>query len=141
MASGDDPYAIYLAYLHMLDSGDTETASAYMRRLIACQPDVEAWPFYAYEVAYWLAAYGDDISAAKRWLERARINESDVVRVQAEAAIAAAEGQWERVSDLVQRGLVLAHDPGESGGDHVDVERLRRILITTPVAEAAVTGV
>jgi len=140
MASGDDPYSIYLAYLHMLDSGDVEAASSYMRRLIASLPEGEASPFYAYEAAYWLAEYEGDVAAAKRWLERAASDESNVVRVQAEAAIAAAEAQWERASALVQRGLALAHDPGECGGDQVDVERLNKILSTAPVGEAAVTG-
>jgi hypothetical protein len=140
IASGDDPYNVYLAYLHMLDSGDIEAAAGYMRRLIASLPEAQPRPFQAYEAAYWLATYGGDVAAAKQWLDRAAVDESNVVRVQAEAAIAAAEGQWERASTLVQRGLVLAHDPGECGGDQVDVERLRRILSTAPVGEAAVTG-
>jgi hypothetical protein len=128
LAEQNDPYNLYLAYLHMADSGETEAAAGYVNRLIALLPaEQKPWPFFAYEIAYWLAAYAGDPAAARQWLDRAGRDARNVMCIEAEAAIAAAEGQPEVAAGLVTIGLDLAHDPGECGGDQVDIERLKRM--------------
>jgi hypothetical protein len=136
-ATDDDPYTIYLAYLRASDAGETDAATAYMRRLIALMPHYQPYVFFAYEAAYWLTTEGGDIEEARRWLDRAGRDMTNVVCVEAEAAIASAEGQSERVADLVRQGLALAPDPDECGSDAIDVERLQRVLANSRAGKNA----
>lgn len=139
MAAQNDSYNIYLAYMQTLDAGDMEAASQYMRRLIPLMPDARSYPYFAYEAAYWFATYAGDPETARRFLDRAPADARNVVYLQAEAAIASAEGQAERVADLVKRGFALLHDPPVTGSDQCDAERLQRLLssVCQPILAAA----
>jgi hypothetical protein len=134
LAASGDPYNVYLAYLHMLDAGDLETAAAYMRRLIALLPEQEPYPHYAAEAAYWLAVYGCDSDAARKWLECTGPSLDEAARLQAEAAVAWAEGRSEYAAGLVKQGLALAAALEECGFVACYVDQMKAILNAAPVA-------
>jgi hypothetical protein len=127
LAAGDDPYNIYLAYLHTLDAGNVEAASEYMRRLIAKLPEKPVSHF-AIEAAYWLATYGGNAELARKWIERAGPDVERTSRLRAEAAVALAEGQPDRAESLANEALAQFRTPAACGSEEYDLDRLNYVL-------------
>jgi hypothetical protein len=140
LAATDDWYNIYLAYLHTLDAGDLEAASGYMRRLIALLPEEKPSPHSACEAAYWLATYGGDTTAARKWLERAGEQVEPEVRLRAEAAVALADGLPTRAISLANEALALMSTPPACGSEACEMDQLHQVLGNAAASIAAVTS-
>jgi hypothetical protein len=137
LAAGDDPYNVYLAYLHALDAGDCEAASGYMRRLIASLPEDRPYSYFACEASYWLAMYAGDPEGARKWLERTGrdVDSKNLLRVQ--AAVALANGQPDRADSLAKGALEQISTPASFGSEQFEVERLRHVLRVAAASGAA----
>jgi hypothetical protein len=135
LAKQDDPYNIYLAYLHTLDAGDTQAAAGYMRRFIAYLPG-NLGPHFGCEAAYWLAMYGDDAEAARTWMEFAGQDVDAEVRLRATAAVAWAEGQPDRAESLANESLAQIETP-PSGSAAFEIEQLTHLLASVAHARVA----
>jgi len=136
LAAGDDPYNIYLAYLHTLDSGNLEAASEYMRRLIARLPE-KPDSHFAIEAAYWLATYGGNTELARKWIERAGPDVERTMRLRAEAAVALADGQPDRAESLAKEALAQFRTPAACGSEEYDLDRLNYVLQGVAASGAA----
>jgi len=139
-AAGDDPYNIYLAYVHTLDAGDAEAASEYMRRLIAQLPQEKPNPNFAYEAAYWLAMYDGNVSGARNWMERAGRDAFPWLRLRAEAAVELADGQYERAASLANQALARVPTPASCGADEYEIDRLNELRGNVAARAAPVGG-
>src|SRR5579871_159433 len=127
LAIGNDPFNIYIAYLHHLDAGDWKTAGSYMRRLLALLPEVDPCAHYACEAAYWFAARQHDPESARKWLERADPKLAHENRRRAAAALALAEGQIERATLLATQAIANIGTP-ICGSDECELDQLRYVL-------------
>jgi len=134
LAIGHDPYNIYLAYLHHSDAGDWKTAGTYMRQLVALLPEADPSPYYACEAAYWYAARQGDPESARKWLERADQAAADENRRRASAALALADGQFERATLLATQAIANIGTPA-CGSDQCEIDLLRYVL-TQSAAES-----
>jgi hypothetical protein len=134
LAAGDDPFNIYLAYLHHSDAGDWEAAGSYMRRLIAVLPEVNPNAYYACEAAYWCAAREGDPESARKWLARAGSKIADENRRRAAAALALAQNQFERAILLADQAIAEIGTP-ICGSDECEIYQLRYVL--SQAAESA----
>jgi hypothetical protein len=129
LAAGSDPYNIYLAYLHTMDGGDAEAASQYMQRLIGTLPEERPFSHYACDAAYWLALYGGDAAEARKWLSRAGEGAELEVRLRAGAAVAAAEGQFDRAESLAREALARIETLPACGANQYEVDRVTFVLM------------
>jgi hypothetical protein len=139
LAATEDPYGIYLAYLHTLDAGDPEAASGYMRSLIASLPEEKPNPHFACEAAYWLATYAGNPKASRTWLERAGQDVDPDLRFRAQAALALAEGQPDRAEALANESLARIHTLAPCGSGEFEIDRLNHLLslVGQPILAAA----
>jgi hypothetical protein len=137
LAAGNDPYNVYLAYLHALDAADYEGASGYMRRLIADLPEDRPYPYFACEAAYWLATYGGDAEGANKWLERAGTGVDSKALLRVQAAVAFANGEPDRAECLAKEALAQMSIPPSCGSDEYEVERLGYVLRAVAASDTA----
>lgn len=126
--TGSDPYCLYLAYLHAMDGGCVDGAGSYMRRFLEKLPAEELCCYYAYEIAYWQAAFGHDAEEARLRIEAVPVDQEPLMRRRVEAAIALASGRLEEAELAAKETLAQYEKLPDSGSAYFEKDQLQFVL-------------
>jgi hypothetical protein len=119
-------YNAYLAYVHILDCGESQAAGQYLERLMSDWQSDDP-PEYALEAAYYHAVYGDGPTAARTWLDLESRDAEPWVRMRAQAAMERAMGRPERACELVDEALAMLGAAPACGAYQYEIDRLRAL--------------
>ncbi|HEU4455732.1 MAG TPA: hypothetical protein VFR81_21895 [Longimicrobium sp.] len=129
----DEALARLLAYRHALDSGRPAEAGEHLRRALVLAPATPApfRPVLQLEAAFFEAAHRGDPGAARRRLDGAAASPmaEPALRLRAEAAVLAAEGEGARAADLASRAraaLAASLDRGGAACDEAALDIIAR---------------
>jgi len=116
----------YLAYIHFLDSGDSEKAGQYLDRLMADWTAGDA-PEYALEAAYFYALHANDLNTARKWLALEARDVEPWVRLRAQAAIERAANNQEKARMLIDEALTALRSAPACGAYEYEIDRLEAL--------------
>jgi len=119
-------YNYYLAYIHFLDSGDSEKAGQYLDRLMADWTAGDA-PEYALEAAYFYALHANDLNTARKWLALEARDVEPWVRLRAQAAIERAANNQEKARMLIDEALTALRSAPACGAYEYEIDRLEAL--------------
>jgi hypothetical protein len=116
-------FAAYLAYVHLLDSGDHSAAGVRLDRIVGGWSPADP-PEYALEAAWFNGIHRHDGETAQKWMERAEGRTEPWVRLRAQAAVERWAGTTVRACGLVEEALAAVQAAPACGAYQYEIDLL-----------------